>query len=320
MITPNAVSSQPIGVSSDRNSEKGIIFDIQRFSIHDGPGIRTTVFMKGCPLRCRWCSNPESQNFAPNLMVRESQCRVCGACVEVCPEHAITLARHERRRIHWDRCTQCLACVDACVYGSLQRCGRQMGVEEILKEVLSDEAFYRNSGGGMTVSGGEALSQGAFVARLFEEAKRAGLHTALDTSGYASWGILEYVITRTDLILWDIKHLDEKTHQWGTGVGNALILDNLKRASGLAKAIWLRMPLIKDFNDSEPHIRRVIALGKEIGAKKISLLPYHEGGKSKCEQMGRVYPFPEGKSPDEETLERFKRMIEAAGLRASIGS
>jgi len=320
MITPDAASSQPMGVSSDQNSEPGIIFDIQRFSIHDGPGIRTTVFMKGCPLRCRWCSNPESQDFGPNLMVRESQCRVCGACAAVCPAHAITVARHEGRRIHWDRCAQCLACVDVCIYGSLQRCGRQMGVEDVLEEVVRDEAFYRNSGGGMTVSGGEALSQGAFVARLFEEAKRAGLHTALDTSGYASWGILEYVIKRADLILWDIKHLDEEAHRWGTGVGNALILENLKRASGLAKAIWLRMPLIKDFNDSEPHIRRIIALGKEIGAEKVSLLPYHEGGKSKCEQMGRVYPFPEGRSPDEETLDRLKRMIEAAGLRASVGS
>lgn len=308
-----------MGMSHDRYGAKGIIFDIQRFSIHDGPGIRTTVFMKGCPLRCRWCSNPESQDFTPNLMVREIQCRKCGTCMAACPEHAVTFSLHGGRRIHWDQCTQCLSCVDACIYGSLKRCGKEMNVEEVLAEVLRDEAFYRNSGGGMTVSGGEALSQAGFVARLLEAAKQAGLHTALDTSGYASWKILEYIIPKTDLILWDIKHLDEDSHRWATGVGNALILANINKASGLAKSIWLRMPLIKNFNDSESHIRRVITLGKYIKAERISLLPYHEGGKSKCEQMGRVYPFPEGRSPDDETVERLRAMIENAGLRATVG-
>ena len=302
------------------NKPRGIIFDIQRFSIHDGPGIRTTVFMKGCPLRCRWCSNPESQDFAPNLMVREGRCRVCGACVTACPEQAVTLVDHQERRIDWGRCTQCLACVDACLYGSLQRCGRQVSVEEVLEEVLRDEAFYRNSGGGITVSGGEALSQAPFVARLLAEARQAGLHTALDTSGYAPWEALEYVLPVTDLLLWDIKHLDPGIHKWATGVENALILENLKKASGAAKEIWLRMPLIKDFNDSESHVTDIIALGKEIGAKKISLLPYHEGGKSKCEQMGRTYAFPEGRSPDDESVERLRRLIEAAGLQAGVGS
>jgi pyruvate formate lyase activating enzyme len=307
-------------MTKNHNPEKGLIFNIQRFSIHDGPGIRTTIFMKGCPLRCRWCSNPESQDFSPNLMARDINCRACGACVEACPEGAIILDREQGRRIHWEECTQCLECVNACVYDSLRQCGNEMTVEEVLDEVLRDEAFYRNSGGGMTVSGGEALSQGEFVADLLGAAKDAGLHTALDTTGYAPWEKLERTIPFVDLILWDIKHLDSREHKWGTGLENEVILENLKRASGLSKAIWLRMPLIKDFNDSEAHIRKVIALGKEIGAEKISLLPYHEGGKTKCEQMGRVYPFPEGESPTDEEIEQLKGIIENEGLKVSIGS
>ncbi len=309
-----------MSMPKNHNPEKGLIFNIQRFSIHDGPGIRTTVFMKGCPLRCRWCSNPESQDFSPNLMARDINCRACGACVEACPEGAITLDQEQGRQIHWEECTQCLECVSACVYDSLSQCGREMTVKEVLEEVLRDEAFYKNSGGGMTVSGGEALSQGDFVADLLRAAQEAGLHTALDTTGYAPWEKMERTIPFVDLILWDIKHLDSSKHKWGTGLENEVILENLKKTSGMAKPIWLRMPLIKDFNDSEDHIRKVITLGKEIGAEKISLLPYHEGGKTKCEHMGRDYPFREGKSPTDEEIEHIKDTIEKEGLKVMVGS
>jgi pyruvate formate lyase activating enzyme len=206
------------------------------------------------------------------------------------------------------------------MYDSLRQCGREMTVKEVLEEVLRDEDFYRNSGGGMTVSGGEALSQSEFVTDLLRAAREAGVHTALDTTGYAPWEKMERTIPFVDLILWDIKHLDSREHKWGTGLENKLILENLKKASGLAVPIWLRMPLIKDFNDSEAHIQKITALGKEISAGKISLLPYHEGGKTKCEQMGRDYPFPEGESPTDEEIERLKGIIESEGLKVSIGS
>lgn len=301
------------------NGRKGVIFDIQRFSIHDGPGIRTTVFMKGCPLRCLWCSNPESQGLSPNLMVRNINCKGCGACVEACEQGALSITREGCRKIDWDQCTHCLACTEACIYHSLNRCGSHMDVEEVLEEVMRDEAFYDNSGGGITVSGGEALSQSAFVAALLEKGKQRGLHTVLDTTGYAPWDEMKRVLEFCDLVLFDIKHLDDQIHKRATGVSNALILENLIKASGMTK-IWLRVPLISGFNDSEAHIQKIAILGREVGAEKVSLLPYHEGGKSKCEQMGRPYAFESGTAPDEWHMENLRKLIERGGLRVSVGS
>ena len=305
--------------SKNNNDGKGLIFNIQRFSIHDGPGIRSTVFMKGCPLKCHWCSNPESQDFFPNLMISDMHCRQCGACEKMCPQGAITLTREVGRKIAWDKCNHCLACVDACIYNSLNVCGKYMNLEEVLDEVIKDEAFYKNSGGGMTISGGEALSQWDFVGRLLKEGKRLGLHTALDTSGYTPWERMKEVLPFVDLILWDIKHLDSREHKKMTGVENQMILKNITKASK-KKTLWLRMPLIAGFNDSDAHIAKLIDLAKAVTAQKISLLPYHEGGKSKCEQLGRSYPFPEGRAPSDERIESIQAMIEKQGLNVSIGS
>lgn len=302
-----------------KNGEKGLIFNIQRFSIHDGPGIRTTVFMKGCPLRCLWCSNPEAMDSYPNLMVRDINCKACGACGEVCPTGAITFSRQEGRKIVWEKCDQCLKCVEACIYDALNVCGCLMTPEEVLDEVLKDEAFYRNSGGGLTVSGGEAMAQAEFAACLFQAAKQAGLHTALDTTGYAPWKQIEPMLPLVDLILWDIKHLDAGEHKRTTGASNALILANLKKASKTTD-IWLRMPLIAGFNASEEHVKKLVDLGKRIDAQKISLLPYHEGGKSKCRQLGRAYPLPEAAAPAAEDIQHLKESIERQGIKATIGN
>jgi pyruvate formate lyase activating enzyme len=302
---------------SDR--DRGIVFNIQRFSVHDGPGIRTTVFMKGCPLQCPWCSNPESQDFAPGLMTRDILCKGCGACVEVCPQGAITITQAAGRRIDRDSCNQCLLCAQACLYHALHICGASMEVGEVLEEVLKDRMFYQNSGGGVTVSGGEPLSQNQFVRAFLEQCKRAGLHTALDTSGYGRWEALEALLPLIDLLLFDIKHLDSDAHKRTTGVGNELILGNLEKASRMTP-LWLRIPLIAGFNDSPDHIKRIARLGKALGARKISLLPYHEGGRSKNEQLGRPDQPPELKAPSDEHIQTLQGIVEREGLTVTIGN
>jgi len=299
--------------------EQGVVFNIQRFSLHDGPGIRTTVFMKGCPLKCLWCSNPESQDAFPNLLVRDIQCKGCGACEKTCPRGAIRMTQAGLREIDWHKCDQCLACVGVCIYGSLSACGAAMRLPDVVQEVMRDEPFYRNSGGGVTVSGGEPLLQADFVAALLRELKTRGIHTAVDTSGYVAWSRVERVLPYLDLILFDVKHLDAGRHVWATGVRNGLILENLRKAC-LAAKVWLRLPLIAGFNDGEEHIRRIAALGKEMAVEKISLLPYHEGGKSKCEQLGRPYPFSNGVMLSEERVRLLKGIMEAEDVKVSVGS
>ena len=194
-----------------------------------------------------------------------------------------------------------------------------MQVKEVFDEVMKDLPFYKNSGGGVTISGGEALSQSKFITELFAMLKKEGVHTALDTTGYGSWKKMEKALEFVDLVLFDIKHLDPHEHKRTTGVDNKLILTNLEKTSR-RKSIWLRMPLIKDFNDSEAHIKNVALLGKRIGAGKISLLPYHEGGKSKCEQIGRSYKFVGEAAPSAEHIDTLKHIVEILDIKISVGS
>ncbi len=296
----------------------GLIFNIQRFSVHDGPGIRTTVFMKGCPLRCLWCSNPESQGFSPDLLARDVLCSGCGACVAACLNKAITLSRDKGRIIDRSRCNLCMLCVPACLYGSLIVCGKGMTLAEVLEEVLKDRIFYKNSGGGVTISGGEALSQGRFVRNLLVQCKNEGLYTALDTSGYGSWKALEALLPWVDLLLFDLKHLDAGEHERTTGVRHDVILSNLKRAAQKTP-VWLRIPLIAGLNDSEDHIKKIAFFGKDLGVQRISFLPYHEGGRSKNKQLGRPDLLPDAKAPDDDRLQLLKGIVEGLGVNAVVG-
>jgi len=298
-------------------NNKGLIFNIQRFSIHDGPGIRTTVFMKGCSLACKWCSNPESINGKQEIMTHNVRCIACGKCAEACPIEAIAFT-DGRREINWVKCNNCLECAGVCPAKAIECIGDYMTVEEVMKKVESDRTFYENSNGGMTVSGGEPLVQQEFVRELLKKCQEKGIHTTLDTTGNAPWQNIESVLEYVDLVLQDIKHTDTGMHKKGTGVGNELILENAKKIAK-RKRIWIRMPLIPWYNDSEVNIKKVAEFASDIGAEKVSVLPYHELGSSKYADLGRVYPMPGTKPPDKKHVDRVRKTIESYGLKVEIG-
>ena len=303
----------------DRDALKGRIFSMQRFSIQDGPGIRTTVFVKGCPLQCAWCSNPESQNLHPEIMARQQKCEGCGECVEACSRDAIDVVDGVAR-IDRALCDLCMDCVEACPTGALELSGEEITIEEAVHESCQDEPFYKNSNGGVTLSGGEPLYQPEFALKFMRACKEKGLSTALDTCGYAPWEVLEAVLAYTDLVLFDVKHVDPEMHRKGTGVPNDLILANLEGILDSGKArVWIRIPLIPGYNDSEEHAKDVARLLSKGPVEKVSLLSYHEWGKPKYGFLGREYPFQGEPVEDQERLERLKGIIEAEGLSVTVG-
>lgn len=290
----------------------GIVFDIQRYSLKNGPGIRTTVFLKGCPLRCWWCSNPESQDFAPELMFDEKLCTGCGACAQACPE-GLSL----RGFLHRGRCTLCLRCAAACLSGALTVSGRRMTVQEALAPVLKDRAYYRRSGGGMTLSGGECLSQPAFAIALLRAAKAEGIHTVVDTSLYAPWPVLREAAAWTDLFLADIKQMDPEKHRDGTGVDNGLILSNLAALLDSGARVWLRLPVIRGVSDDLTHCEALAAfLGEHPLPEKVDILPGHGIGLGKYAQLGRGTCAP--LAPEAQTLQAMQAILEKSGAPAYI--
>ena len=296
----------------------GLVFSIQRFSLQDGPGIRTTVFLKGCPLRCDWCSNPESQSSGIEIMYRQSNCQACGACVQACGIGAISF-EGDWPSLDREACTLCLDCVKACPNGALETTGQYMDWKDVVEEAGQDEPFYNNSGGGVTLSGGEPLFQADFACRVLKGCRERGLRTAVDTCGYAPWEDLRRALEYTDLVLFDLKHLDPAKHQQGTRVRNELILDNLKRTAASKSArIWIRIPVIPGYNDSEAFFQELASVLKETPVEKVSLLAYHKWGESKYHALGREYPLAEMAVIDKGELEPFKTMLEEAGLNVTI--
>lgn len=304
-----------------------VIFNIERHALHDGPGIRTLVFIKGCDLRCAWCSNPEGQASAPELLYRAKDCIACGRCTRACPSRAVrpSVDPHpdpgpsgERASqaggnpVVTDRslCTACGACVRVCPAGARTIAGREMTAAEVLDVVLKDEVFYRNSGGGVTASGGEPLLRPEFVRELFDRAGAQGIHRAIETCGRVPWENIETVLPFTDLFLYDLKHTDPDVHRRFTGTGNSLILENLGRLDGRGARLVVRVPLIPSFNDRTEDVRAIAAFTSSLrSAPGIELLPYHVLGRSKYHHLEKEYPMEGHGLLPAETLER---LLEAA--------
>lgn len=294
----------------------GRVFDIQRFSIHDGPGIRTTVFLKGCPLRCIWCGNPESIPFEPSLSYVADRCISCGDCVTACPENALSLSPTKKTLLDRQRCTRCGKCVEHCDPKALELVGRDMSVAQVMAVVGRDQSYYAESGGGVTLSGGEPLMQPDFAEALLATAKSEGFHTCIETSASARWSVFEQLRSFVDLWLFDIKETDPRRHIEYTGVPISLILANLKRLHKTGAAIRLRCPMVPQHNARRDHLHAIADLAKRYsGLQGVELLPYYDLWRAKLDRFGLKSRLPETvKPPSHETLKRWKDELRARGV------
>ncbi len=296
---------------------RATVFEIERFALNDGPGIRTVVFFKGCPLRCRWCSNPESQRAAPELFYQPRRCLGCQECVRACPRSA--LAWSERVRIDRENCDACGLCTRACNSGALSMAGRELAVGEILGEVLRDEAFYRNSGGGVTFSGGEPAAQPRALRELAELCRGAGLHTCIETCGDFPWEAVRDTLPALDLFLFDLKLLDPGQHQELTGSDNARLLGNFRRLLAAGKAVTVRFPLVPGINDGQSHLEALADfLAKEAPGICLDLLPYHRLGSTKYVGLGKRYSLEHLEPPPQQRVQEVMEYFAGRGLAARL--
>ncbi len=269
---------------------KGKVFDIERFAIEDGPGIRTIVFLKGCPLKCKWCANPESQNIKTEIMYYINKCKGCGRCIEQCPQKAIDTDEKYGLVTDHSKCIGCGKCVDACYYAARKVTGKYMTVEEVMNELEKDVSFYKKSGGGVTVSGGEVLVQADFTKELLKACKDKNIHTAIETCGYGSWKEFEKLIPYLDLVFFDIKHINEKEHIKGTGVSNEKIINNLKKLDIKSIPIIVRIPFIPGYNSDVKVQQKIYKFVSKLNnVIRIEVLPYHRLGISKYKSLGKDY-------------------------------
>jgi pyruvate formate lyase activating enzyme len=299
--------------------ECGLVFNIQRYSVNDGPGIRTTVFLKGCPLCCAWCHNPEGMQPRPEIVVVESRCRVCGECREACPLADTTAGEGPLPPRNAD-CLQCGACVDACPTGARQMVGRVLSVDEVLREALKDRVFYDDSGGGITVSGGEPLAQPRFLLALLEACRGAALQAVLDTTGFGGLEHLLAAARLSDLVLYDLKAFDADLHLRLTGVSNRRILENLKSLDREHGNVWIRLPIVPGFNDNPNDLRRLAEfVGGLRCVTRVSLLPFHRTGLHKFARLGLRHGLDGVETPSAEVMASVQGVFKGLGVPTSIG-
>jgi pyruvate formate lyase activating enzyme len=303
---------------------EGYIFDIRKFSIHDGPGIRTTVFLKGCPLSCWWCHNPESQSFHDDIMLWEQRCIGCGACITACTHNAIVQVTgiDGQNRIVTNRgqCARCFDCIEACTAEARERVGQRMSVQDVMAQIERDRHFYEESGGGVTISGGEPLSQLAFLCQLLQECHEVGLHTAVDTSGYAPWSSFQAILSFTNVFLYDLKHMDKALHQRYTGVSNQRILENLEALAASGANIIVRIPVIPGINDDPENINSLGCFITSLDAvQRVDLLPYHASAGGKYDRLDRLSPLPHTETPSTTQMDEIASTLRSFGIPVKIG-
>lgn len=289
----------------------GTVINIQHYSIHDGPGIRTTVFLKGCPLKCLWCQNPESQSIKPEIFLNLEKCTGCGLCVPACPEKAIRI--HDgRSRTDRNRCTGCGACTQVCPSEARTLASYRITAGEVYEDVNKDAIFYANSSGGVTLSGGEPLFQPDFSAAILQLCHESGMHTAIETSGFGNWERFKGLLAHTDLVLYDLKHMNTEAHEVCTGVPNGLILENARRIyHELKLPITIRVPVIPGYNDSIENFEKLGSfVANDLGADvSVYLLPYHRLGIGKNEQLEREQPLGNVVPPDETHMKNLRNIL-----------
>lgn len=300
-----------------------VVTNIQRYSTHDGDGVRTTIFFKGCPLSCRWCHNPESQDFRKEIMFYANKCRGCGACAMKCPNGANTMTAEGKLVFDKSRCTGCGVCTDWCIYEARELAGKDYTVQELVKEAKKDRIFYEQSGGGVTLSGGEVMAQdGEFLEQLCRALHREGLSVFIDTCGFAPYEKYERILPYVDTFLYDIKAMDSAVHREWTGVDNALILENLKKLSAAGANIYIRIPTVGGVNAAADFMSEVIRFLTEnqIHPAQVGLLPYHNYGRSKYASLTREYDDASMTVPDDAQMNSFKEMFINSGFtKITIG-
>jgi len=294
---------------------KGTVFNIQHYSIHDGPGIRTSVFLKGCPLACLWCQNPESNSVRPQIMYNRDTCTGCLGCIGACPQNAI---RQDSDKVITDRalCTGCGECTASCPSKSRTIMGKTMTSDEVYREAAKDVLFYRNSGGGVTITGGEVLFQPLFAREILRKCMESNIHTAIETCGYADWRAFSMILPYVDLVIYDIKHMDSTMHMKGTGVGNERILENLTRISReMSIPIIVRTPIIPGYNDTEENAHLMAAFLRENVRTliEVNLLPYHNLGEGKKSQLEEELTF-KSHAPEAGEMENLRNIIRSYGI------